>query len=89
MHIRSSGVVAMAFAVGTLGLLNSPGPLAQTEQAPTFELDRSWPKPLPNHWEFGYVMAVAVDQRDHVFVLHTIQDDYGQPIQDKERPNDS
>jgi hypothetical protein len=35
-------------------------------------------------------MAVAVDQRDHVFVLHTTQDDYGQPIiKDKDRPNDS
>jgi hypothetical protein len=89
MQIRSSSVVAMSFAAAMLGCSSSPGTLTQTEQAPTFELDRSWPKPLPNGWEFGYVMGVAVDQRDHVFVIHTIQDDYGQPIQDKERPNDS
>lgn len=62
----------------------------ETEPAPQFERDRAWPKPLPNNWEFGYVMGVAVDQRDHVFVLHTTQDDYGQPIvKDKTQPNDS
>jgi outer membrane protein assembly factor BamB len=90
MRIRLSGIVAAVFASGILALPSSVHVVAQTEEVPKFELDRSWPKSLPNGWEFGYVMAVAVDQRDHVFVLHTIQDDYGQPIiKDKERPNDS
>src|SRR5262249_37848415 len=87
MHVRSFGVVAMVFAACMVGFSCSRDTLAQTEQPPTFELDRSWPKPLPNHWELGYVMAVAVDHRDHVFIVHTIQDDFGQPIKNNERPN--
>lgn len=40
------------------------------EQPPTFERDATWPKPLPNNWRLGIVWGVAVDQRDHVWVLH-------------------
>jgi hypothetical protein len=92
MQIRVLGIVAIAWAAGILAAERTPFPLtahAQAAQVPTFELDRSWPKALPNRWELGYVMAVAVDRRDHVFVLHTTQDDYGQPVVDKDRPNDS
>jgi hypothetical protein len=83
MRILFSGVVAVAFAAGMLGCSGSAatvGAQAQTEQAPTFELDPSWPKqPLPNGWQFGYVMAVGLDQRNHAFVLHTVQEQYNSP----------
>lgn len=38
-------------------------------EVPVFQLDPSWPK-LPEKWKFGNVSSVAVDARDHVWVLH-------------------
>ena len=29
-----------------------------------------WPKPLPNNWIVGAVIGVAVDSRDHVWIVH-------------------
>ena len=29
-----------------------------------------WPKPLPNNWVVGAVIGVAVDSRDHVWIVH-------------------
>src|ERR1041385_3413844 len=37
---------------------------------PSFEVDPRWPKPLPNHWLVGAVAGVAVDSRDHVWIIH-------------------
>jgi DNA-binding beta-propeller fold protein YncE len=39
-------------------------------QAPRFEVDPFWPKPLPNHWLLGSTIGVAVDARDHVWIIH-------------------
>jgi hypothetical protein len=39
-------------------------------QAPRFTVDPLWPKPMPNRWILGSAVGVAVDSRDHVFVLH-------------------
>ncbi len=39
-------------------------------QAPVFEVDPFWPKPLPNHWLLGSAIGVSVDARDHVFIVH-------------------
>ena len=39
-------------------------------QAPMFEVDPFWPKPLPNHWILGSSVGVTVDARDHVFIIH-------------------
>ena len=41
-----------------------------TVQAPRFEVDLVWPKPLPNHWIIGSAVGVSVDSRDHVFIIH-------------------
>jgi DNA-binding beta-propeller fold protein YncE len=43
---------------------------AATVQAPVFEVDPLWPKPLPNHWILGNVIGVAVDSRDHIWIVH-------------------
>jgi sugar lactone lactonase YvrE len=54
---------------------------AQVESAPTFELDATWPKPLPNNWGLGQVWGVAVDARDHIWVVHQIASErYMEPI---------
>ena len=45
----------------------------QTVQAPRFEVDPMWPKPLPNHWVIGSTIGIGVDSRDHVFIVHRQQ----------------
>jgi len=39
-------------------------------QAPRFEVDPLWPKPLPNHWVLGSAIGVSVDGDDHVWIVH-------------------
>jgi DNA-binding beta-propeller fold protein YncE len=39
-------------------------------QAPRFEVDPMWPKPLPNHWVIGATIGVAVDGNDHIWIIH-------------------
>jgi DNA-binding beta-propeller fold protein YncE len=41
-----------------------------TVQAPRFEVDPLWPKPLPNHWLLGRTIGVSVDSQDHVWIIH-------------------
>jgi len=43
---------------------------AQGKQAPMFEVDPTWPNPLPNHWLLGSTIGVGVDSRDHVWIIH-------------------
>ena len=43
---------------------------SQTVQAPRFEVDPFWPKPLPNHWVLGSTIGIGIDSRDHVFIIH-------------------
>src|SRR6476659_11125862 len=45
-------------------------PAQNTKQVPTFKVDPMWPKPLPNHWLVGAVAGVAVDSKDHVWIIH-------------------
>jgi len=37
---------------------------------PQFQVDPFWPKPLPNNWIIGQVAGVAVDRRDHIWIVH-------------------
>jgi DNA-binding beta-propeller fold protein YncE len=39
-------------------------------QAPRFEVDPMWPKPMPNHWLLGNTIGVGIDSRDHVYIIH-------------------
>ena len=43
-------------------------------QAPYFEVDPFWPQPLPNKWILGSTIGVAVDDRDHVYIVHRNDD---------------
>ena len=65
-HAQSSEQLAEQVAETAAANLRGPEP------APEFELDTSWPKPLPNNWGLGQVWGVAVDARDHVWVVHQI-----------------
>jgi hypothetical protein len=35
-----------------------------------YQVDPFWPKPLPNNWIIGQVSGLAVDDRDHVWIIH-------------------
>ena len=39
-------------------------------QAPRFEVDPMWPKPLPNNWYLGMTIGVWADRQDHVWIIH-------------------
>jgi hypothetical protein len=71
----------MAIAVGITGVLVILGAAqgafdraaAQAKggaQAPRFEVDPFWPKPLPNHWLLGSTIGVWVDSQDRVWIIH-------------------
>src|SRR5689334_1693862 len=40
------------------------------KQAPKFDVDPMWPKPMGNRWILGSTTGVAIDSRDHIFVVH-------------------
>lgn len=39
-------------------------------EVPQFEVDPMWPSQLPNQWIIGAGAGVAVDARDHVWIVH-------------------
>jgi DNA-binding beta-propeller fold protein YncE len=64
-------------AIATLGIgsvaLDRRATLAAAAtavQAPRFEVDPLWPKPLPNKWILGQTIGVSVDAQDHVWIIH-------------------
>jgi DNA-binding beta-propeller fold protein YncE len=44
--------------------------VAEGATAPSFVVDPSWPKPLPNNWLIGQVGGLAVDSQDNIWVYH-------------------
>ena len=67
-----TAVLATTVSIGVALSGAAGGPPAETRQtveAPTFVVDPTWPT-LPENWVLGEVSAVAVDSRDHVWVLH-------------------
>src|SRR6187455_2928220 len=64
---RALGACVLAYV-----LMGFPQAQAQISaaQAPVYQVDPFWPKPLPNRWGIGQAAGVATDARDHVWVLH-------------------
>jgi DNA-binding beta-propeller fold protein YncE len=79
MKLRTAGIcLTLVIFGGAIGLYP-----AQTRtgrpQAPIFEVDPYWPKPLPNHWVLGSTIGLSVDAQDHVWVIHrpsTVEDNF-------------
>jgi hypothetical protein len=78
-HIRQHGRLVLILAVTlTFGILVACQVAEQQQQssaaggveAPYFDVDPLWPKPLPNHWLLGSTIGVSVDERDHVWIIH-------------------
>ena len=58
---RVSLVIALSSLVGVV---------AAQPKAPQFEVDKLWPKPLPNHWILGSITGIAIDAQDHIWLVH-------------------
>jgi len=52
----------------------NPLPLRAQAGVPKFEVDPSWPKPLPERWVTGEIGGVCIDSQDHVFVVQRVSD---------------
>src|SRR6266481_6633731 len=59
-----------ALGVGSMLLEKRAAVEAAAVQAPMFEVDPLWPKPLPNHWLIGMTIGVSVDAQDNVWIVH-------------------
>jgi DNA-binding beta-propeller fold protein YncE len=70
-RLQSFLVVASTSAAlaAALGMLCPPALLGQGD-APKYEVDPYWPKPLPDRWVTGRLGGVCVDAQDHVFVVN-------------------
>jgi hypothetical protein len=66
------GMLAMAMALATAVTqwgLHQEVAAQSGQQVPLFQVDPSWPA-LPNNWGLGVTSSVAVDGKDHVWILH-------------------
>ena len=63
-------VVIITLAIASSVLQRKAAVEAAGVQAPTFEVDPFWPKPLPNHWLIGMTIGVSVDAQEHVWIVH-------------------
>lgn len=63
-------VVVIVLAIGSAVFQRRAAVEAAGVQAPSFEVDPFWPKPLPNHWLIGMTIGVSVDAQDHVWIVH-------------------
>src|SRR6476469_6200842 len=72
-------IAALVFALGDLGAFRQPLGAQGGRQAPIFEVDLMWPKPLPNHWVTGSTIGLSVDAQDNVWTIHrpnTVEDNF-------------
>ncbi len=60
----------IALGLGSATLQKRAVVEAAGTQAPRFEVDAMWPKPLPNHWIMGNTIGVSVDEQDHIWIIH-------------------
>jgi DNA-binding beta-propeller fold protein YncE len=59
--------ILLALGAGQALLENTA---AQAKQAPRFEVDPYWPKPMPNNWVMGMTIGIGISADDHVWVIH-------------------
>lgn len=46
-------------------------PPAAAQDAPSYQFDPTWPKPLPNNWIVQSVTGMFVDSDDNIWVLNS------------------
>ena len=71
--IIGAGLVVLLVLLGVTQRQLDKTAAAQAQaaaQAPVFEVDPFWPKPLPNHWVLGSTIGVWADAQDNIWVIH-------------------
>jgi len=63
-------VVLAALGVAQSSLERVAAEQPKGTQAPRFEVDPFWPKPLPNHWVLGNAIGIWVDDQDVVWIIN-------------------
>ncbi len=66
----ATGLTLLVVAERTFERASAADQATATVEAPRFEVDPTFPKPLPNGWLMGMAIGVAVDAQDHVWVVH-------------------
>ena len=83
MTQRRFGYGLLLFALAATLACGSPPPAAEEAAAGAssgsvfdglpggagFVFDPTWPKPLPDNWTLGSVVGVAIDSRDHIWIV--------------------
>ena len=73
LHILILSVVSAGLGLFTACNLDDQShstPTVMAGSVPTFQVDPSWPREMPNDWIMGSVTAVFVDKQDHIWVTH-------------------
>ena len=69
--ISKAGIcAALAIALGIF----CPPPSKAQNNVPRYEVDPTWPKPLPNRWVTGEMGGVCADSQDHIFIAQRVND---------------
>src|SRR5207253_1541006 len=68
-HMKGTTACMLATALVAAFPAARPAGQAPAAPAPHFQVDPTFPK-VPNNWVLGDASSVAVDRRDHVFILH-------------------
>ena len=68
--VAAFAAVTVGLGIGQAFLQRQAEAQGESVQAPRFEVDPLWPKPLPNNWLLGWTIGVWVDEQDYVWVIH-------------------
>jgi hypothetical protein len=63
-------IIAMDTVLNLALYIVCPQALHAQGNVPKYEVDPSWPKPLPDRWVTGMIGGICVDAQDNVFVLN-------------------
>jgi hypothetical protein len=80
--LGGSAAALVAAAVGWQALRPDSATAQQAARvdAPMFQVNPLWPTPLPDHMVLGSVTGVAIDDRDHIFVVNHARSYHGNEL---------
>ena len=62
-------LTSCARAISAIAITLTFAGVAKAADIPKFEVDASWPKPLPNNWILGQVGGITTDKDGHIWVF--------------------
>jgi hypothetical protein len=63
-------MIAIVRGLAALLLILPFGAARADDKVPQFQVEASWPKPLPNNWILGQVAGIATDKYDRIWIVH-------------------